>query len=114
MSQVNPKDSRDSFWWRLVHLDPAVYRGIIMAVVLLLVSVGIAVSDNIPNAVIGVVAAVFALVQAMWTKNAVVPNDKVVSYLPDPVNAPGVVYAGAAVTTASDDAVLDAARMAGG
>lgn len=114
MSQVNPNQTQDTFWWRLVNLDPAVYRGIIMAVVLLLASLGIAVSDDIPVSVIGAVAALFALIQAMWTKSAVVPNAKVLAYLPDPVDRPGVVHAGAAVTTASDDAVLDAARIIGG
>lgn len=105
-------EDKNSFWWRLVHLDPAIYRALIMAIIWVLASFGVAVSDKIPNSVIVLVGAVFALVQALWTKGAVTPNAKVVSYLPDPAK-PREIEAGDAVTTASDSNILEAARADG-
>lgn len=103
---------RYNFWWRLVHLDPAIHRGLIMAVVLVLTSFGIHVSDAIPDSLIILLVAVSAMVQALWTKGAVTPNAKVVSYLDDPAK-PREISPGDAVTTASDEMVVATARSAG-
>lgn len=106
-------EPQDTFWWRLVHLDPAIYRGIIMAVVGLLASLGILVSDAIPNAMIIVIGTLVVAVQALWTRTGVTPNAKVVVYVDDP-NRPKNVLPGEAVTTASDKAILEAANTSGG
>jgi len=102
----------NGFWWRLVHLDPALWRGLIVAVVFVLAAFGIAVSPDIPDSVIGLVGAVLAVLQALWTKPAVTPNAKVVTFLEDPAK-PRIISAGDAVTTASDTAIVAAARQSG-
>lgn len=101
---------KDGFWYRLVHLDPALFRGLVMAVVALLASVGIAVTPALPDALIAVVAIVFAIVQALWTKPAVTPNEKVVVYVPDPVKKPDELAPGEATVLASDREIIKAAR----
>jgi hypothetical protein len=102
----------NTFWWRLVHLDPALLRGLIMAVIFALASLGIIVTPALPDSLITLVGAVFAIIQALWTKPAVVPNAKVVTYLEDPAQ-PRVISPGEAVTTASDSAIIAAARESG-
>lgn len=108
--QVQPNDT---LWWRLVNLNPALLRGLIMATVLLLSSVGILVSPEVPNSLIGFIATVLAIVQALWTRGAVTPNAKVAVFVPDPVNAPHVVEAGDAATTAGGAQIITAARTSG-
>jgi len=103
---------QDSFWWRLVHLDPAIYRGLIMALVFALAGFGIRLSDDIPDSLIVLVGAVFALIQALWTKPAVTPNAKVVTYMPD-LDKPRGIVSGEANTTASDERILTASRQSG-
>lgn len=100
---------KNSFLWKLVNLDPALLRGLIMAVIWILASIGVAVTPELPNSLIGAIAAILAVVQAIWTRPEVTANARVSVYLPDPVNAPNVVAAGEAVTTATTAAIIDAA-----
>ena len=100
-----------SFFWKIVNLDPALLRGIIVAVVALLASVGVMVSDDIPEAVIGVFVAAAAIIQATWTRGAVTPNAKVAVRVPDPVNAPDRIEAGPAVVE-TDEVLLQSADPA--
>lgn len=88
-----------SFFWKLTHLDPAVYRGIVVSVVGLLATFGLILSDQNSGAIVAVVSAIAALVQAIWTRGAVTPNQKVVVYKPNPVGEPTVVVAGQAVSS---------------
>lgn len=107
---ANPNDN---FWYRLVNLNPALLRGIIMALVLVAGSAGILIAPGLPDALIGFIAAALALVQALWTRSAVTPNAKVSVYVPDPINAPHIVESGDAVTTASNASIIDAAKATG-
>lgn len=100
----------DSVWWRLIYLNPALWRGLVVSVVALLASAGVIIAPAVPDATISVIVIVAAIVQAVWTRRGVTPNGKVVVYVPDPVNRPDEVSAGAATTGAGDDAVLAAAR----
>jgi hypothetical protein len=108
------EEPTDTFWWKLVHLDPTLIRGLVMATILLLSSIGILVSPEVPNSLIGFIATVLAIVQALWTRPAVTPNAKVAVVVPDPVNAPEVVEAGNATTTATTKDIIEAARASGG
>jgi hypothetical protein len=72
------------FWYRLVHLEPAIIRGVIMAGVAVLASVGIFVSEDLPNDLVLLITVVFALIQALWTRSATIPTEKVVAYVEDP------------------------------
>jgi len=99
--------------WRLVHLEPALFRGIILAVVGLLGTLGIVIAPQVPDSLLGFLIAVLALVQAIWTRQAVTPNAKVAVSVPDPVNAPQTVAAGDAVTTATSRDIVSAARSSG-
>jgi hypothetical protein len=103
----------DTFWWKLVHLDPALIRGLVMAGVLVASSLGILISPDVPNSFIGFIAALLAIIQAVWTRQAVTPNAKVAVIVPDPINAPGIVKPGNAVTDATPAAIIDAARASG-
>lgn len=105
-------EPQDTFWWRLVHLDPAVYKGVIVAVVGLLASFGVMVTPGIPDQLVLVIAAVLALAQAVWVRKDVTPNAKVVSYLPDPFR-PAALISGEAATTASDSKILSASKSVG-
>lgn len=102
--------TKDSFWWRLVHLEPAVWRGAVVAVVALVGAFGIVVAPAIPDALLAAWVPLAAIVQALWTRPAVTANARVVVEAPDPVNRPGRVVAGDAVTGASDALILAAAR----
>lgn len=101
---------KPGFWYRLVHLDPALFRGLVVAVVALLASVGIVVSPALADNLVLVVVALAALVQALWTKPAVTPNEKVVVYVPDPVKKPDELAPGQATVVATDREIIKAAR----
>lgn len=108
-----PNEPQDSFWWKLINLDPALVRGVVIAVVALLGTFGILVSDQLSDNLVALLLAILAIVQAVWTKRAVTPNAKVVVRAPDPVNAPDVVAPGEAVTTATSNDIVEAARTSG-
>lgn len=75
-----------SIWYKLVHMEPALWRGLIMAVFTMLASFGILVSDDVPNNLIALVLALAAIIQALWTRQAVVPEEKVVVWKDDKQN----------------------------
>lgn len=87
------------FWWKIVHLEPAVYKGIIVSVVGILATFGLIISDQNSGAAYTAIAAVVALIQAVWTRNSVTANSKVLAYKPNPVDEPTVVTAGQAVSS---------------
>jgi hypothetical protein len=101
--------SRDSVWWRLVNLEPAVLRGLITGLVGLLGALGILLSPDLPDTILGVWVPLAAIIQALATRPAVTANARVVVEVPDPVGQPGRVVAGEAVTTASTQQILRAA-----
>ena len=99
--------------WRLVHLNPALWRGIILTGVAVLTSAGVFISPDIPNATIAFIFAALPMIQAVWTRGAVTPNAKVVVAMPDPTQ-PDEIVAGDAVTTATSRDIIEAAHAAGG
>lgn len=101
---------KDNFWWKLVHLNPALLRGLIMAVVVALGSTGILVSGELPDTLLGVWVAVAGIIQALWTRGAVTANARVAVAVPDPVNAPNTVVPGEAVVYAPSAEIAHAAR----
>lgn len=100
----------NSFWYKLTKLEPAVYRGLIVAIVALLASIGVAIAPGLPDAVIGFILVLLPIVQALWTRPAVTANARVAVYLPDPQNEPNYVKAGEATTTATNADILEAAK----
>lgn len=103
-------EENDNFWYKLTKLDPALFRGLIVAVVALLASIGVAISPALPESLISVFAVVAAIVQALWTRQAVTANARVAVEVPDPVNNPHEVIPGEAVTTASNSEIIAAAK----
>ncbi len=101
---------RDTWWWRLVDLDPAILRGVITGVLGLIGAVGILISPDLPDQILGVWVPMMALIQALWTKPSVTANARVVVEAPDPIHQPGLVVPGAATTTASNSEIIDAAK----
>jgi hypothetical protein len=104
---MNPNDN---LWYRVTKLEPAVWRGLIVAIVALLGSIGVAISPGLPDALIGFIVVAVPLVQALWTRPAVTANARVSVYVPDPVNNPQIVEAGEATTTASNAEIVVAAK----
>lgn len=104
------EENKDTFWWKLVHLDPVLMRSFVIAGVTLLASFGLILAPGIPDATIGFISVLLLLGQALWTRSSVTPNAKVAVSVPDPVNAPHIVEAGEAKTTASNNEILEAAK----
>lgn len=104
---------KDTFWWRLVNLDPAIYRAVITAFFMLAGGLGLHYATDLPDNFIAALAAILMLVQGVWTKGSVTPNAKVLVRVPDPVNDPSFVAAGPARTTAPNEEVLSAAKRVG-
>lgn len=105
-------EPKENLWIRLSKLDPAVYKGVVVGVVALLASVGVFVSPDIPDSIVALIVAIASFIQAVWVRGSVTPNAKVVIVMPDP-EKPRVIQAGEAATTASDNIILSAAKMAG-
>lgn len=106
------KDARDNALWRLVNLQPATWRGIVVAVFVFLAAVGIKVDPGIPDAAFLVVLALLPVAQGLWTKGAVTPNARVAVSVPDPIRSPQVIEAGEAVVSqgVSAGSIEDAAK----
>lgn len=98
-SAVEKSVEMTNFWWRLVHLDPAILRGAVIAIVALVSALGFVVSGQTLEAFLTAIGALLAIVQALWTRGAVTPNAKVVVYKPDPVNQPALLAPGEAVSS---------------
>lgn len=94
-----PEDA--GFWWKLVNLNPALWRALIVATIALLGAVGIAVNGSIEDSLFLFITAVAAVVQGLWTRKGVTANQKVVVYKPDPIDNPTMVLPGPAVSTNS-------------
>jgi len=89
----------NTFWWKFVHLDPAILRGAIIAVAVLIGTLGFAVNEQTLAAFLTAIGALLAMGQAFWTRGSVTPNAKVVVYKPDPVNHPTELASGDAVSS---------------
>jgi hypothetical protein len=97
---------------RLMKLEPAVWRGLIAAIIALLGSVGILVSPDIPDLILGVWNPLTLILSTLWIRPAVTPNAKVAVYMPDPEARPTVVRSGEAdASAASDRLILAAAKQ---
>lgn len=101
LKEWNATEIPDSpgFLWKLVHLDPALYRAFVVTIALLCGAFGLVVSDQSVGAIVTVVSAAIALIQGVWTRKSVTANAKVVVLKPDPVNEPSLVAPGEAVST---------------
>ena len=103
------------FLWRLVNLQPAVWRGLVVAALAVAGALGLDVAVDLPDNIMLVIIGIIPVIQALWTKGAVTPNAKVVVVEPDPVNAPGEIAAGPATPIdASHQDVIAAAYSTGG
>jgi hypothetical protein len=107
--EITMVPENDNFWYKLTKLDPAVYRGLIVSVVALLASIGVAISPGVPDALIAFIVVVVPVVQALWTRPAVTANARVAVLVPDPVNNPQIIEAGEAIATAPDAEIVEAA-----
>jgi hypothetical protein len=103
-----PEDA--GFLWKLVHLNPALYRGFVLAAFAIAGGFGFVASDKTTEAVFLGITALVAIIQALWTRGAVIAKKKVVVYKPDPVDEPTKVAAGEAVST-NAVAVINAAAI---
>jgi hypothetical protein len=87
------KNSNLNAWQRVMLLNPALVRGLVVAIAAILATVlGRTVIDSaLIDSIVIFFASISALVSALWTRGAVTPNDKVVAYKPDPLNDPANV-----------------------
>lgn len=113
MAKHSTSDPQDTFLWRLIHLNPSLYKGLIVALIALLAIVGVHIAPGLPDALDALVVAVSAITQAVWVKTSVTPNAQVVVAVENPHQGGDVVVPGEATTTASNAAILRAASTAG-
>jgi len=113
LSKGRTQMPNDNFWYRLINLDPALFRGLVVAVVALLATLGVTIAPGVPDQVIAIVWLLSAIIQALWTRGGVTPNAKVAVSVPDPINEPEKVEAGGAVTTAPNHEIIAAATTQG-
>lgn len=106
-------DPKDTIWWRLVNLQPATWRGIVVAAFALAAALGIKFAPEVPDAAFLVVLAALPLIQGLWTKKAVTPNAKVAIRVPDPIKHPNQIEAGPASVVVSRDRLIEAAETEG-
>lgn len=110
-SEDIPEDA--GFWWKLVHLNPTLYRGLLVAVAGVLAYLGIGFTVGFQDSIFALIVSAVAIIQALWTKGAVTANKKVVVFKPDPVDAPHVLASGEAISY-DRTGVADAAGEASG
>lgn len=113
--QTGADQPKNTIVWRLVNLQPSVWRGVVTAVFVTLAAVGIKVAPEIPDVAFLIVLALLPIAQGLWTKSAVTPNAKVAVSVPDPINAPDEVSAGQAVVPMGTPAaeIVEAAKIKG-
>jgi hypothetical protein len=103
------EDPRDTALWRLINLQPAVWRGLVVAVLALAATLGFEYAADLPDNVMLLIIGILPILQALYTRKAVTPNAKVAVSVPDPVRAPNKVEAGEAVVNAPDEEIVAAA-----
>lgn len=96
--------------WNLIHLNPALYIGLVVAVAGVLGAFGLAISGDQKESLGTLILSVVAILQAVWTKSKTTANKQVVVKAPDPVGQPTLVVPGEATTEARQVDILDAAR----
>lgn len=97
MAQDQPVVTDESPWWqKLLKLNPAVIRGVLVAVLAVVAQVlgHTIVSDGMIDLIINAFTAIAPLLAGILIRPAVTPNAKVETYKPDPVSSPDVVVAG--------------------
>lgn len=110
MSQEEQPPEDKGPLWRLMHLNPALYIALVVAVCGTLASFGLLVSGEQKESLGVLVLALVAIGQGIWTGANTTANKKVVVEAPDPIFQPTLVVPGEATTTARQVDILDAAR----
>lgn len=117
MSDTQEVTVQDNALQRLLKLNPAIVRGLLVTLALVIAQVvgHTVISDDTISQIINGFSAIGSLIGAVWTRGAVTPNAKVVVYKPDPVNSDTVAAGPATITPtqANQTAVLEAAVSPG-
>jgi len=94
----------DAPWWqKLVTLDPALVRGLILSIVALFGTVlKVTVLTGTADTIVTFVLSAFALVAAVWIRPSVTPNAKVVVYDDTPLAPVATIKPGEATVKAED------------
>jgi len=117
MGSVEGIPSDPGFWWKLVNLNPTLWRALIVATIALLGAAGIAVNGSIEDSLFLFITALAAIIQGVWTRGSVTANQKVVVYKPDPIGEPRNLQPGPSVSyeetrvNAAAQATVDPANM---
>ena len=109
----NNTEPNDSVWWKLVHLEPTLLRGVFTGAIGLAGTLGVFIIPGLPDQILGFWVPLMAILQVILTRPAVTANARVLALVPDPVNAPQVVAAGEATTTASLKDITRAVQESG-
>lgn len=94
---------------RLIHLNPARWIALVVAVSFVLGSFGLVITGEQKEGIIGLILAVIPILQGLWTETKTTADTKVVVVAPDPIRQPELVAPGAATTEASAKEILAAA-----
>jgi hypothetical protein len=100
---------KNSMWWRLVNLEPVLWKTIILTIVAVLGSVGILVNDDLANNLVILWTTLMSIIQLVWVRGSVTANARVAVLVPDPAD-PSAVAPGAAFTSAPSTEIVQAAR----
>ena len=106
------EDSTSKGFWggvkKFFDLNPTLVRGVIVAVAAVLATfLGREfISDTQIEAVVQFFIAISALISALWTRNKVIAENKVIAWKPDPEG--DIVAAGPATIEASNELQVDA------
>lgn len=96
--------------WNLIHLNPALYIALVVAVAGVLGAFGLAINGEQKEGIVSLVLSIVAILQGVWTGTKTTANKKVVVAAPDPVARPSLVEPGEATTQASPGAIILAAN----
>ena len=94
-------------------LDPAVFRGLIVAVIALLGYFGLEIAANLPDQIMAIYGFLSTIIAAFVIRPSVTANARVAVYVPDPIDNPDVVAPGEAVTNAPPKEIIAAAESSG-
>jgi hypothetical protein len=111
MSQTGQNAPDEMTWYqKLVHLNPARWIALVVAVVFVLGSFGLVITGDQKEGIVGLILALVPILQGLWTETKTTADSKVVVVAPDPIAQPTLVEPGKATTEAKVVDILNAAQ----
>lgn len=105
---MEPATPKASWIKRMLELNPVLIRGVLVSVAsLLAVVVGnTVISDDLIQGILGSFIAITALITALWSRGKVIAENKVVAWIPNPLNSSSPVSPGPATVPEGQESAL--------